>query len=145
MTVITPMTDVPQPRLRHCKGVPHPVLEGGLSATDHEAVFRLAAKGWKSSRIAREIRKHPSTVRWFMYSNGLTVPRYGRQPTVRNCRRRPFSPEEDSFIEQLRGAGVGFAAIASLASERYGHPRSPHTIRCRLVMLAARDDDRGAA
>lgn len=121
----------------------HPVRPGGLSPDDHRRIFDLAERGWKSHRIAREIEKHPSTVQWFMYRNGLKAPGYPRQTaSIRNGRvLKPFTPEEDAFITALRIQGFGPTKIADLTTKRFGHPRSFHTIACRLVMLAARDDD----
>lgn len=118
------------------------VLPGGLSVSDHERIHELAGRGWKSSRIAREIEKHPATVQWFMYRSGLKAPAYGRtKSSFRNGREvKPFSPEEDAFITALRLQNYGPKKIADLATNRFGHPRSNHTIACRLVMLAARED-----
>ncbi|TIL34270.1 hypothetical protein [Mesorhizobium sp.] len=118
------------------------VKPGGLSASDHERIHELAARGWKSSRIAREIEKHPGTVQWFMYRTGLKAPEYGRtKSSFRNGREiKPFTPEEDAFITALRLQNYGPTKIADMATKRFGHPRSNHTVACRLVMLAARED-----
>ena len=122
----------------------HPVRPGGLAPEDHERIFALAERGWKSTRIAREIEKHPSTVQWFMYRHGLKAPLYRRdplKPVTRGGRIvKPFPPEEDAFITALRVQGFGPRKIAELATKRFGHPRNHHTIACRLVMLAARED-----
>ncbi|MGX9145887.1 hypothetical protein [Mesorhizobium sp. 128a] len=122
------------------------IKPGGLSADDHERIHELAARGWKSTRIAREIEKHPGTVQWFMYRHGLKAPSYGRtKSSFRNGREvKPFSPEEDAFITALRVQDYTPKQIADLSTRRFGHQRSNHTIACRLVMLAARDDGASA-
>ena len=116
---------------------------GRLTDEDRARIHELAARGMKSGAIAREIKRHPSTVSWFMYSEGLQAPR----PTpstgssyVRNGRIvRRFSLEEDTFIEALRIQGYSHEAIAEHASKRFSTERSAHVIKCRLIMLAARD------
>ena len=121
----------------------YPVRPGGLSPEDHAEIFKLAERGWRSTRIAREIEKHPSTVQWFMYRNGLKAPGYQRRTTsTRNGRVvKPFTPDEDAFITALRLQGLSPKKIAELTTERFGHPRSGPTVAHRLIMLAARDDE----
>lgn len=118
----------------------HVVEPGGLSEADKERIHDLSGDGWKAGRIARELRKHPSTVQWFMYRQGLAAPTYGR-PTYKRGDRvvRPFSPEEDAAIEAMRIDGQPPTAIARQVSQRFGTARSSHTVACRLVMLAARE------
>lgn len=121
--------------------LPHPVRPGGLSKFDHEMIVTLARRGWKPGRIALTIEKHPATVRWFMYRHGLTAPAYGKPSYSRGGREvRPFTPDEDAFITALRVQDYGPTKIADLATKRFGHKRSGHTIACRLVMLAAREE-----
>ena len=118
------------------------VIPGGLTPAHHDQIFELAERGWKATRIARKLRKHPGTVQWFMYRHGLKAPVSPSEPRAytRNGRTvKLFMPEEDAFIESLRAAGKGPTEIARLATERFGHPRNMHTIACRLVMLAARE------
>lgn len=126
--------------------VKHPIRPGGLSKFDHEMIFSLAARGWKSGRIALSIEKHPSTVQWFMYRHGLKAPNYrDTKPFLRNGRMVvPFTPDEDAFITALRVQGFGSRKIAELTTKRFGNQRSHHTVASRLVMLAARDEVRGA-
>lgn len=117
------------------------ILPGGLTEADHERIFALADEGWKSPRIARAILKHPSTVQWFMYRHGLKAPAYGMGPCMRGGRLvMPFTPEEDAFVLALRVQDYSPRQIADLATKRFGHPRNHHTVACRLVMLAARED-----
>lgn len=122
----------------------HPVRPGGLSAADHEYIHELARRGWTSHRIAASIEKHPSTVQWYMYRHGLKAPQYREnrlKPVVRGGRVvKPFTPEEDAFITALRIQGFGPRKIADLTTKRFGHPRTHHTVACRLVMLASRED-----
>jgi IS30 family transposase len=122
--------------------VKHPIRPGGLCKFDHEMIFSLAARGWKSGRIAATIEKHPSTVQWFMYRHGLKAPDYrDTKPFWRNGRLVvPFTRDEDAFITALRIQGFKPAKIAELTTKRYGNQRSHHTVACRLVMLAARED-----
>jgi hypothetical protein len=121
--------------------VTHHVRPGGLSKQDHEYIEELAGRGWKATRIARCIEKHPCTVQWYMYRSGLAAPKYrDQEPYMRGGRLVvPFTPEEDAFIEALRVQGYGLKKIADVASKRYGAQRSPHVINCRLIMLAARE------
>lgn len=130
------------------RGVPWTVEPGGLTDAHRERIAALIEEGWKAPSIAREIRKHPSTVQWYLYASGLRAPEH--RPNAQPYRRGerwvyPFSPGEDALIEILRTEGLGFGAIAEQASARFGTVRSYHTIRCRLVMLGARDDDAEAA
>jgi IS30 family transposase len=117
---------------------------GRLTDADKERIFKLAGDGLGSGRIAREIKRHPGTVLWFMYRNGLHAPRYhANRPRVytRGGRTvRAFSPEEDAFITALRIQDYSYKDIARLTSHRFRTERSGHVIQCRLVMLAARDD-----
>lgn len=116
------------------------VLPGGLSTADHVEIHRLAEKGWKAGRIAQSLQKHPGTVQWFMYCQGLAAPQYGdRKPYMRgSVLVSPFTPDEDAYIEELRGQGLNPRKIALASSERFV-VRSGHTIACRLIMLAARE------
>jgi len=120
------------------KRLRYEVEPGGLSVQDRERIFELAERGWTAGRIGSTLRKHPSTVRWFMYRSGLATPNYGRLPSVRGTRIvKPFTPEEDAFISGLRTTGYAVRNIAWAATKKFGHPRSPHTVACRLVMIAA--------
>lgn len=120
----------------------HTVRPGGLAAADHERIHALAESGTKPTRIAQLISKHPSTVRFYMYRQGLCVPTGSRQPAyLRNgVPVRPFSPEEDAMMVDLRRQSLSSHVIATRLGERFGYTRSPHTIRIRLAMLAAAED-----
>ncbi|WP_448952178.1 hypothetical protein [Labrys neptuniae] len=120
----------------------HPVRPGGLSDRDKEMIFALAARKYGSGRIAQMIEKHPSTVQWFMYRNGLKAPGDNHRAVYhRNGKEvRPFSREDDAFISVLRLQGYGPTKIADLIGKRTGYPRNKHTIAQRLVMLASREE-----
>ena len=120
----------------------HVVKPGGLSEADHAEIYDRAERGQRASQIARAIGKHPSTVQWFMYSEGLAAPRQrdDPQPYMRGGRLvRPYSREEDAFIEALRVQDYSLSKIAELTNKRFGTERTYHTIQMRLIMLAARE------
>jgi IS30 family transposase len=124
------------------------VRPGGLSEADREQIFALADKGMKCGPIARRIEKHPATVRWFMYRNGLAQPvRRKSIPTAHpDARgRKGYSPEEDAALLEMRSAGIDLRVIAERMTERFGHRRTRHGVEVRLIMLAASDDDLGEA
>lgn len=123
-------------------GLTHEVLPGGLSDADRERIFDLAEKGQKPGQIARRLLKHPSTVYWFMLTEGLAAPRPAKSftPYLRNGRMvRPYSPDEDAFIEALRIQNYSVGEIARIANLRFKNERTPHGVNVRLVMLAARE------
>ena len=116
------------------------VKPGGLSDRDHDRIHELAELGRASASIARAISKHPSTVYWYMVREGLVVAKQTDTPIVamRNGRiLRRFSREEDGFIYGLRLQGYGPRQIAEMVSERFGFERRPHSVTCRLAMLAS--------
>jgi hypothetical protein len=49
---------------------------------------------------------------------------------------RSFSAEEDALLTSLRVAGLKSPAIARALTDRFGHPRSAHTVLVRLVLLS---------
>jgi hypothetical protein len=123
------------------RGLSYEVVPGGLGPVERDRIFALAKKGLKGHKIARELRKHPATVRWFMYRNGLLAPKHYGPPTLRGGKIvKPFTPEEDAFITALRVQSFGPTEIARLTTKRFGHPRTLHVVSQRLVMLAARED-----
>jgi hypothetical protein len=109
---------------------------------DRQRIEELAAKNFSCGRIASLIGRHPSTVKWFMYCNGLSAPKKLEKPKmyVRNgVRVHRFTDEEDIFIEALRIQSYTPAQIATASAARFGTERKHHSIRCRLKMLAARE------
>lgn len=114
-----------------------------MTDADHRRIEELAAKTFTAGRIAQILRRHPSTVQWYMYCNGLLAPRKLEKPItyVRNgVRVHRFTDEEDTFIEALRIQDYTPVEIAAAAAKRFGTERKHHSIRCRLKMLAAREN-----
>jgi IS30 family transposase len=116
---------------------------GRLTDEDRAEIERLAGEGWSCGRIAQKLKRHPSTVQWYMYSAGLKAPKPAPANPLsymRNGRRvRHFSADEDVFIEALRVQDFSFEKIAELVNKRFGTERTHHTIQCRLIMLSARE------
>lgn len=113
-----------------------------MTASDHLRIEELAAKQFSCGRIAKLINRHPSTVKWFMYCNGLSAPKKLEQPKMYvrgGVRVHRFTDEEDTFIEALRIQSFTPKEIAKHAAARFGTERKHHSIRCRLKMLAARE------
>ena len=113
-----------------------------LTVTDRDRIHELAEKNFSAGRISQIIQKHPSTVQWFMYCQGLAAPKQRETPLmyVRNgVRVHRFTAEEDAFIEALRIQDYSPEEIAKHAAARFGTERKHHSIRCRLKMLAARE------
>lgn len=113
-----------------------------MTEADRATIEELAAKNFSCWRIAGLIGRHPSTVKWFMYCNGLSAPKKLEKPKmyVRNgVRVHRFTDEEDTFIVALRIQSYTPEQIAGYAAARFGTERKHHSIRCRLKMLAARD------
>lgn len=114
-----------------------------MTEADHRRIDELASQRLSSGRIAQMVGHHPSTVLWYMYCNGLAAPRPREKPLMYlrgTVRVHRFTDEEDTFIEALRIQDFTPAEIALHCSNRFGTERKHHSIRCRLKMLAARDD-----
>jgi hypothetical protein len=110
-----------------------------LTDATKERIRDLAASGLNPPAIAALVDEHPSTVQWFMYSDGMRAPSQTDEPSsyMRNGRRvHRFTRAEDAFIEARRIAGDGFPEIARKAAARFGTERKPHSIQVRLIMLA---------
>ena len=119
--------------------VPH----APLTQDEQDRITELAERGFGSTRIAREVLRDSSTVQWFLYRTGLRAPGYGNSKAhVRSNGRpvKPFTPEEDAFITDLRLRDLGPKEIARRTTEKFEHPRSKCTVANRLVMLAAREE-----
>lgn len=113
-----------------------------MTDSDRARIDDLAGKKLTCGRIAQLIGRHPSTVKWYMYCNGLSAPAKLEKPIVyvRNgVRVHRFTDAEDTFIQALRIQGFTPFEIACSAAARFGTERKHHSIRCRLKMLAARD------
>jgi hypothetical protein len=115
-----------------------------MTAADRQRIDELAGQKLSCCRIAQLIGRHPSTVKWYMYCNGLSAPKKLEKPITYmrgNVRVHLFTDEEDTFIEALRLQDFTPVEIAAAAAKRFGTERKHHSIRCRLKMLAARDDE----
>jgi IS30 family transposase len=113
---------------------------GRLSEAEKREIERLAGKGQKSGQIALNLRRHPATVGWAMTCMGLRQPIERAFSYTRNGREvRSFSADEDALMEELAITGKKNREIAEICSARFGHKRSTHTIRARLIMLSARE------
>lgn len=114
-----------------------------LTEADKERIRELAGEGMRAHRIAKLIGRNGSTVNWFMYSDGLIVPKQigGARSYIRNGREvHLFTVDEDAFIEHQRRLGSSFVEIAKLHKAAFGIERRPTVIRNRLVMLASIED-----
>lgn len=113
-----------------------------MTQADHLKIEELAGKSFSCGRIAKLIGRHTSTVKWYMYCNGLSAPAKLELPKMyvrRGVRVHRFTDEEDTFIEALRIQAFTPVEIAKAAAARFGTERKHHSIRCRLKMLAARE------
>lgn len=116
----------------------YPIIPGGLSDDDRDRIHELFEEGLGPNRIARKLQKHPSTVSWFMYRQGLVRGEGGPgRAYMRNGRPvRPFTAEEDAKMLALRLEGMGIRQI----TRALGTNRRPESVSIRLAMLAARED-----
>lgn len=113
-----------------------------MTNEDRAKIEDLATRRFGAGRIAQVIKRHPSTVKWYMYTAGLCAPKKLERPKmyVRNgVRVHRFTDEEDTFIEALRIQNYTAEEIARAAAARFNTERNAHSIRCRLKMLAARE------
>ena len=125
------------------------ITTGPLSEADKDMIYELAEAGMKSWSIARRIKRHPSTVAWFMWGQGLKT-LGDKKPIYKRGGKTivPFSAEEDAFILEKRIEGHTPVAIARMHKEKFPHlphPRSRDTIASRLLMLASDETARDVA
>ncbi len=115
-----------------------------LTEDDKEVIRQFAEQGLGPDRIAKVVKRHPSTVNWFMYRDGLKAARPAPATQLTYVRNGytvyRYTDAEDEFIEKMRTGGAGPTAIARAASERFGTSRTAHGISVRLTMLAGRDE-----
>lgn len=125
--------------------VPEGIKRGRLSVDEEAAIVELAdEQKLEAGQIALRLNRHPATVSYAMHRLGC------RQLTRRTfcywragAVVRSFSPDEDSWMLKRRAAGATTAQIALELGEKFGHPRSPHTVNVRLVLLANVDREAG--
>ncbi len=116
--------------------VPADVKRGPLSASELEAIAEMGERRVKAGTIARKLNRHPVTVSYAMHRLGVRTLARRTFCYVRGGRVvKSFSPEEDALLLKLRVAGETPMAIAAKLGETFGHPRSDHTVRVRLVLL----------
>lgn len=103
------------------------------------------------AQIARRIGRHVGTVKWHMLNNGM-YNRKPRQGPARYFQTRngvtvevnPYTPEHDAFIQAQRAAGLSCAKVAAAVTARFGIERKGHSVRVRLVLLAAAPESEAA-
>ncbi len=93
---------------------------GRLSPQEIGRLEELAEKRYSRGRIAQIMDRHPSTIEHAMVRYVLHSPREMRQkPYFRNgIEVRPFTADEDFYLETLRIAGHTKTAIARAKSPR---------------------------
>ena len=115
-------------------------VRGSLASEEVEKIAALGERGLNAGQIAMRLGgRSASTVYWRLLRLGLACPkrRAARRSYLRNgVLVTPFSDEEDSFIRELRIAGVKTPKIAERCMKKFGHRRTAHSIEVRLVMLA---------
>lgn len=114
-----------------------------LSPEDVEAILQLAEEGVGELEIARRFGRPRSSIAWHLYRHGYKAARPREAITYR--RRdgrvvRRYGPEEDRVLLDLRAQGLSIRAIAAELTKRFGYPRKPHSVRVRLILIAARED-----
>lgn len=117
------------------------VKRGRLSVPEHQDVAAVHDRGLTSGQIAVRLNRHQGTISNELVRIGARPPQQCRTKTYRRGSSivKPFSPEEDIWIEALRVQGYTWAKIGELCRKRYGHARTPATIGTRLRQLAARN------
>lgn len=114
-----------------------------LTDKDKARIEQLAAQGMKSATIAKTIRRAKGTVTWYMYTAGLLAPKSASTASSYVRRGRTvhrYTADEDTLITTLRLQNFSLETIADQCSKRFGTNRTPHSIKVRLIMLAARED-----
>jgi len=122
------------------------IIRGKMTDTDRAEIERLAATMTKptSGKIARRINRHVATVNSYMFNHGLIERKVGRAPRTyqRNgITVHPYAEAHDAFIEGLRSEGMNFREIAEAVTAEFGIWRNCHSVRIRLIQLAAAPDD----
>lgn len=115
-----------------------------LTSEDHDRIDELAAAGKTCNEISKTIGRHPATIQWYLYREGLKAPKSVEGPHRTHTRGdgvsvTRYTADEDVFIEAMRVQDFSHEKIAELSGKRFGIRRTAHSIRCRLIMLAARE------
>jgi DNA-binding CsgD family transcriptional regulator len=125
------------PELREGGRYPH-VKRGRLSPDEMAIVDEMADRGRSPGQIALRLNRHPATINYAMHRLGHRKLTRRTNTYVRNGKVvKPFSEREDALILSLRTQGYKVAEIADAVTATFDHPRTPHTINTRLVMLAS--------
>lgn len=116
-------------------------IRGPLTREERTQICELVDRGLLASAISRRLRRSKNTVYYHMLVNGFVEPRQRAQRVVSRGGRilRPFSNDEDEYIQELRVLGLSFCRISHRTSHRFG-ARSTHSVRSRLLLLAARSE-----
>lgn len=113
---------------------------GHLTEAEKAEIERLATtlKRPTPSVIAQRLDRHAATISWHMITRGLIVRkiRYPKNPKPGHLF---YSEEQDRRLLALRRQGLGCLAISIALTAEFGIPRHPHSVRNRLIMLAAYD------
>jgi hypothetical protein len=122
------------------------VIRGRMTDADRAEIERLAQTMTKptSGKIARKINRHVATVNSYMFRHGLIERKVGRAPRAyqRNgITVHPYAEEHDAFIEDLSARGLKYREIAELVTAEFGIARNVHSVRIRLIQLAAAPDE----
>lgn len=121
------------------------LIRGRMTAQEKAQIDQLAGSMRRPtpSAIARRLKRHPSTVNWYMITRGLVERRvcYGRRRAGvrRGHTLNPYTAEHDRRLVELRRSGAKFRTIAEVLTREFGLPRNQHSVRIRAIMLAAYD------
>ncbi len=115
------------------------VKSGRMTQDERTMIDQLADAGLRCVQISRHLKRHPTTIYFYMATHG-----HIRRIAQRHVEYRrnggvvkPFSPREDQFIEELRCQQISIGQIADRCREQFGHRRTPQTVGTRLRMLAS--------
>ncbi|UZE47936.1 hypothetical protein ONR75_24170 [Rhodopseudomonas sp. P2A-2r] len=116
-----------------------------------DKIDELAAAMKKPSagKIAQQLNLKHGTVYWFMLTRGILQKKpasYRQRAYTRNgVTINPYSPDHDRFMLALRVEGKSMSAIAEALVEKFGIPRTSHSVSNRIIMLSAADDEQDVA
>lgn len=101
--------------------------------------------------IARRVGRNPKTVRWHMLTHGMYSKAPRRGPGAHQRTRNgaiymihPWEEAHDTFIQAQRASGLSCAKVAAAVTAQFGIERKGHSVRVRLVLLAAAPETEAA-
>ena len=111
-----------------------------LTTEEKDQIATLREKGWGLERLAEQFNCTVGSISWCCLMAGVSPPGAEKRKRVQHThpyRRgkslvRPFTPEEDQLIEQMRAAGETLTAISRATGRRH------NSIVGRLCTLARR-------